>query len=86
MKTCHEQVTRHEMSMSSIYLPKKTPRKYYLLSKSSPPRWVSPEVDRTSKIPSSIVKMETSNVPPPKSKIKMLLFASFCLSRPYAKE
>jgi len=52
-----------------------------LLSKSSPPRWVSPAVALTSKIPSSIVKRETSKVPPPKSKIKTCLSPSF-LSKP----
>uniref|UniRef100_A0A7C8YIY0 Uncharacterized protein n=1 Tax=Opuntia streptacantha TaxID=393608 RepID=A0A7C8YIY0_OPUST len=40
------------------------------LSKSSPPRWVSPAVAFTSKIPSSIVSNETSKVPPPRSKIR----------------
>lgn len=52
-----------------------------LLSKSSPPRWVSPAVALTSKIPSSMVKRETSKVPPPKSKIKTCLSPSF-LSKP----
>lgn len=42
------------------------------LSKSSPPRWVSPAVALTSKMPSSIVRMDTSNVPPPKSKMRTL--------------
>src|SRR5690348_5363778 len=42
------------------------------LSKSSPPRWVSPAVDLTSKIPSSMVRRETSKVPPPRSKIRTL--------------
>ncbi|KAF4013518.1 hypothetical protein G4228_004940 [Cervus hanglu yarkandensis] len=41
-----------------------------LLSKSSPPKWVSPAVALTSKIPSSMVSTDTSNVPPPRSKIK----------------
>ena len=41
-----------------------------LLSKSSPPKWVSPEVAFTSKTPSSIYNNDTSNVPPPKSNIK----------------
>uniref|UniRef100_A0AAZ1XQG2 Uncharacterized protein n=1 Tax=Oreochromis aureus TaxID=47969 RepID=A0AAZ1XQG2_OREAU len=35
------------------------------LSKSSPPRWVSPAVDFTSKMPSSMVRMDTSKVPHP---------------------
>lgn len=54
------------------------------LSKSSPPKCVSPAVDLTSKIPSSIVKRETSNVPPPRSKIRTLRSPSVFLSRPYA--
>ncbi len=40
-----------------------------LLSKSSPPKWVSPEVACTSKTPSSMFKRETSKVPPPRSKM-----------------
>lgn len=36
-------------------------------SKSSPPRWLSPLVATTSNTPWSIVKSDTSNVPPPKS-------------------
>ena len=36
-------------------------------SKSSPPKNVSPLVDLTSKTPSPISRIETSNVPPPKS-------------------
>jgi hypothetical protein len=44
-----------------------------LLSKSSPPKWVSPAVAFTSKIPSSIAKSETSKVPPPKSNIRTFL-------------
>ena len=38
-----------------------------LKSKSSPPKNVSPLVDLTSKSPSSISKIDISNVPPPKS-------------------
>mmetsp|Transcript_25198 Transcript_25198/g.64897 ORF Transcript_25198/g.64897 Transcript_25198/m.64897 type:complete len:212 (+) Transcript_25198:1225-1860(+) len=56
------------------------------LSKSSPPRWVSPAVALTSKIPSSMVSRDTSNVPPPRSKMSTLRSPvdwSF-LSRPYA--
>uniref|UniRef100_A0A8P0PHT1 Uncharacterized protein n=1 Tax=Canis lupus familiaris TaxID=9615 RepID=A0A8P0PHT1_CANLF len=53
-----------------------------LLSKSSPPKWVSPAVDLTSKIPSSIVRMDTSKVPPPKSKINTFLSAPTFLSKP----
>ena len=53
------------------------------LSKSSPPRCVSPAVAFTSKMPSSIVSSDTSNVPPPRSKISTLRSPPF-LSRPYA--
>ena len=53
-----------------------------LVSKSSPPRWVSPAVALTSKIPSSIVSKETSKVPPPKSKIKTFFSPFVFLSNP----
>mmetsp|Transcript_4680 Transcript_4680/g.6924 ORF Transcript_4680/g.6924 Transcript_4680/m.6924 type:complete len:223 (+) Transcript_4680:1006-1674(+) len=53
------------------------------LSKSSPPRWVSPAVAFTSKMPSSMVRSDTSKVPPPRSKIRTF-FSSPFLSRPYA--
>ena len=49
-----------------------------LLSKSSPPKWVSPAVALTSKMPSSMVSRDTSNVPPPRS--KMSTFLSLCPS------
>ena len=52
-------------------------------SKSSPPRWVSPLVDLTSKTPSPSSRIEMSNVPPPRS--KTAIFSSFFLSRPYAR-
>mmetsp|Transcript_17000 Transcript_17000/g.51530 ORF Transcript_17000/g.51530 Transcript_17000/m.51530 type:complete len:266 (+) Transcript_17000:655-1452(+) len=54
------------------------------LSKSSPPRWVSPAVALTSKMPSSMVRRETSKVPPPRSKMRTLRSEEDCLSRPYA--
>ena len=41
------------------------------LSKSSPPRWVSPAVAMTSKTPLSMVRSDTSKVPPPRSKTRM---------------
>ena len=53
-----------------------------LLSKSSPPKWVSPAVALTSKIPSSIVNNETSNVPPPKSKMRTFFSPYPFLSNP----
>ena len=54
------------------------------LSKSSPPRWVSPDIASTSKTPLSIVRSETSKVPPPKSKTRMFFSPADFLSRPYA--
>ena len=53
-------------------------------SKSSPPKWVSPLVDLTSKTPSPNSKTDISNVPPPKS--KTAIFSSFFLSKPYAND
>ena len=50
------------------------------LSKSSPPRWVSPLVESTSKTPSPNSRMETSKVPPPRS--KTTIFSSLFFSRP----
>ncbi|CNK49420.1 Uncharacterised protein [Mycobacterium tuberculosis] len=41
-------------------------------SQSSPPRWLSPEVARTSTTPSPISSSETSKVPPPRSKTRMV--------------
>tara|TARA_Y100000310_G_scaffold342205_1_gene444264 strand:+ start:189 stop:461 length:273 start_codon:yes stop_codon:yes gene_type:complete len=45
---------------------------------------LSPDVDLTSKTPSPSSKIETSNVPPPKSKTKTVWLSP--LSRPYAKD
>ncbi|EEY70183.1 uncharacterized protein PITG_18939 [Phytophthora infestans T30-4] len=50
------------------------------LSKSSPPKCVSPAVALTSKIPSSIVSSETSNVPLSRSKISTLCSPPFLSS------
>ncbi|TYZ61875.1 hypothetical protein PybrP1_008955 [[Pythium] brassicae (nom. inval.)] len=58
-----------------------------LLSKSSPPRCVSPPVAFTSKMPFSIDRIDTSKVPPPRSKISTFVFSPFWpafVSRPYA--
>ena len=52
------------------------------LSKLSPPRWLSPEVDFTSNTPSASSSTDTSNVPPPRSKTSTVRSPS--LSRPYA--
>ena len=55
-----------------------------LESKSSPPKCVSPAVALTSKIPPSMFSTETSNVPPPRSKMSTFISSSLFLSRPYA--
>ena len=49
-------------------------------SKSSPPRKVSPLVDLTSKTPSPISNIDTSKVPPPRSKTATI--PDSCWSRP----
>ena len=57
------------------------------VSKSSPPKCVSPAVALTSKMPSSMVNKDTSKVPPPRSKIKRSSphrWNRFFLSKPYA--
>ena len=54
-------------------------------SKSSPPKWVLPFVDLTSNTPSPNSRIETSNVPPPKSYTRIVSDLS-CLSSPYAKD
>mmetsp|Transcript_28896 Transcript_28896/g.63702 ORF Transcript_28896/g.63702 Transcript_28896/m.63702 type:complete len:237 (-) Transcript_28896:740-1450(-) len=50
-------------------------------SKSSPPKWVSPLVEITSNTPLSMVRMDTSKVPPPRSNTRMFFSPPF-LSRP----
>ena len=54
-----------------------------LSSKSSPPKWLFPAVDLTSNTPYPNSRIDTSNVPPPKSYTKIVCPSSF--SRPYAK-
>eukprot|EP00760_Papus_ankaliazontas_P009512 PhM_4_TR14093/c1_g1_i5/m.49793 len=71
-----------EMSMPLRFFRPSTKCFMRRLSKSSPPRCVSPFVATTSKKPSSIVRSETSNVPPPRSNTRML--RSPFLFRPYA--
>ena len=68
------------MSMPDSFLNSSTKKLTMILSKSSPPRWVSPLVDITSNTPSPSSKTETSKVPPPRS--KTTIFSSFLLSRP----
>ena len=53
-------------------------------SQSSPPRWVFPLVDFTSKTPPPISSTLTSKVPPPRSKTSIV--CSDSLSSPYARE
>mmetsp|Transcript_853 Transcript_853/g.3333 ORF Transcript_853/g.3333 Transcript_853/m.3333 type:complete len:480 (-) Transcript_853:793-2232(-) len=71
-------------SMPSFFSKSSAKKSVIRLSKSSPPRWVSPEVDRTSKTPSPTSSTETSKVPPPKSNTRMVSF--FLDSKPYARE
>ena len=52
------------------------------LSQSSPPRWLSPAVEITSYVPSPISRIDTSNVPPPKSYTRTFSLALVCV--PYA--
>ena len=52
-------------------------------SKSSPPKWLLPDVANTSNTPSPNSRMDTSNVPPPRSNTRIL--PSSPLSTPYAK-
>ena len=54
-------------SMPFSFLSSSAKKSMILWSKSSPPRNVSPFVDLTSNTPSPTSKIETSNVPPPKS-------------------
>lgn len=53
------------------------------LSKSSPPRWVSPAVALTANTPPVMARRETSKVPPPRSKIKTSFsFFDFSVASP----
>ena len=71
-----------DRSTPSCFLNSSTREWIIFWSKSSPPRWVSPFVDFTSKTPSPSSRIEISNVPPPRS--NTAIFSSFFLSRPYA--
>src|ERR671935_1378528 len=55
------------------------------LSKLSPPRWLSPFVAFTSKTPSPSSRIDTSNVPPPRSKTR-IVWSAPSLSSPYASD
>src|SRR5437763_6226395 len=70
--------------MPCDFLNSATSQSTTALSKLSPPRWLSPEVALTSNTPSPISSADTSNVPPPRSKTRMVW--SLSLSSPYASE
>ena len=55
------------------------------LSKSSPPKYVSPLVLNTSKMPFDIFKIEISKVPPPKSYTAIVFSTVGFNPRPYAR-
>mmetsp|Transcript_26891 Transcript_26891/g.60291 ORF Transcript_26891/g.60291 Transcript_26891/m.60291 type:complete len:220 (+) Transcript_26891:925-1584(+) len=59
-----------EMSLPCFFLMRSTKCFMIRWSKSSPPRCVSPLVATTSKTPSSIDRIDTSKVPPPRSKMR----------------
>ncbi len=56
-----------ERSIPVSFLNSSTSQSIIRRSQSSPPRWVFPFVDFTSKTPSANSKIEMSKVPPPKS-------------------
>ena len=66
------------------FLNSDTSQSTIALSKLSPPRWLSPAVDLTSNTPSPISSTDTSKVPPPRSKTRIVWSDS--LSRPYASD
>jgi hypothetical protein len=60
------------MSTLDSFLNSSTRNFYKAKSKSSPPKEVSPLVDLTSNTPFEISRIDTSKVPPPKSKTAMI--------------
>mmetsp|Transcript_7850 Transcript_7850/g.21819 ORF Transcript_7850/g.21819 Transcript_7850/m.21819 type:complete len:367 (-) Transcript_7850:808-1908(-) len=71
-------------SMPSFFWNSSAIQSTIFLSKSSPPRCVSPFVESTSQTPSPTSRMETSKVPPPRS--KTMIVSLFFFSRPYARD
>ena len=67
-------------SRPSSFLNSSANHEIIVSSTSSPPRWVSPSVDKTSKTPSPSSRMETSCVPPPKSKTTIFWSTPFLSS------
>ena len=61
-----------ERSMPWSRLNSATIQSTTALSKLSPPRWLSPFVDLTSNTPSPSSSTDTSNVPPPRSKTRIV--------------
>ena len=59
-------------SMPWAFLNSTTSQSITRWSQSSPPRWVFPAVDLTSKTPSPMSRTDTSNVPPPRSKTRIV--------------
>ena len=66
------------------FLNSSTIQSIILSSKSSPPNWLFPLVALTSNTPSPNSRIDTSNVPPPRSYTKTVWVLS-CLSSPYAR-
>mmetsp|Transcript_17883 Transcript_17883/g.44316 ORF Transcript_17883/g.44316 Transcript_17883/m.44316 type:complete len:370 (+) Transcript_17883:716-1825(+) len=80
-----------KMSLPIFFLCMAVTSSASLVSKSSPPRCVSPAVASTVKTPSSILSNDTSKVPPPRSNTRMVCSflapsspSVFLRSRPYA--
>ena len=60
-------------SRPSSFLNSSANQSIIVWSTSSPPKWVSPSVAKTSKTPSPNSRIETSCVPPPKSKTTIFM-------------
>ena len=73
-----------DKSIPFSFLNSFTIQSIILSSKSSPPSLLFPLVDLTSKTPSPSSRIETSNVPPPRSYTRTVWVLS-CLSSPYAR-